>query len=100
VGDLVFQIELALLEALKLELVLDRIYGKAGDDVVEVAVLEVQLVDAAPEHFTVGRMYYHGLGSSIPTMTRPSIDLKKTKNERCRRPEEPMRAAILRSCFF
>ena len=59
--DLVLQKQLAFLQALELELVLDGINAKAGDDVVEVAVLEVQLVDALPEHFTVGRMYYHGL---------------------------------------
>jgi len=57
-SDLVFQVELALLETLKLELVLDGISAKAGDDVIEVSVLEVQLIDTLPEHFTVGRMYH------------------------------------------
>ncbi len=57
-GDLVLQVELALFQALELKLILNRVQREAGDDVVEVSVLEVQLIDTLPEHFTVGRMYH------------------------------------------
>jgi hypothetical protein len=79
VGDLVFQIQLALLEALELQLVLNSTLGKAGNDVIEVSVLEMQLIDALPEHFTVGRSYH---GQHLHTdLTESSIDPTKIKNE-------------------
>jgi hypothetical protein len=78
-GDLVFQIQLALLEPLELQLILNSTLGKAGNDVIEVSVLEMQLVDALPEHLTVGRSYH---GQHLHTdLTKVSIDPKKTKNE-------------------
>jgi hypothetical protein len=60
VSDLVFQMKLALLEALQLQLILDGALREAGYDVIEVSVLEVQLVDTLPEHFAVGGMH-HGM---------------------------------------
>ena len=70
-------------------------YGKAGDDVVEVAVLEVELVDAAPEHFTVGRMYYR----SIPANRRSMVCITEVHSPetvaRDLRPAGPGGAAIV-----
>jgi hypothetical protein len=43
---------------LQLQLVLNGALRKAGNDVIEVSVLQMQLVDALPEHFTVGGMYH------------------------------------------
>jgi hypothetical protein len=57
-GDLVLEVQLAFLEALELQLVLNGALRKAGNDVIEVSVLQMQLVDALPEHFTVGGMYH------------------------------------------
>jgi len=51
-------LKLALLEPLQLKLILDGACGQAGDDVIQVSVLEMQLVDTLPEHFAVGRMYH------------------------------------------
>jgi hypothetical protein len=58
VGDLVFEIQLALFEALELQLVLNGTLRKAGNYVIEVSVLQVQLINALAEHFTVGGMYH------------------------------------------
>jgi hypothetical protein len=58
VGDLVLEVQLAFLEALQLQLVLDGALREAGYDVIEVSVLEVQLIDTLPEHFTVGGMHH------------------------------------------
>jgi hypothetical protein len=63
--DLVFQQEFAFLEALQLQLVLRGALRKAGNDVIKVSVLGVQLMDLGPETIDVGGMY-HGVISSIP----------------------------------
>jgi hypothetical protein len=72
-------VQLAFLEALQLKLVLDGALREAGYDVIEVSVLEVQLIDALPEHFTVNGMHHW----QVPPyrLDGPSIDLKKIKNE-------------------
>src|SRR4026208_2241271 len=59
-GYLVFQEEFAFLEALQLDLVLRGALRQAGYDIVEIAVLYVQLVDSLLESFDVGGMY-HGV---------------------------------------
>jgi hypothetical protein len=51
-------VKLALLQPLQLKLILDGASREAGNDVIEVAVLEVQLIDTLPEHFAVGHMYH------------------------------------------
>ena len=56
--DLVFQVQLPFFEPLQLKLVLNGIDREAGDNVIEVSVLEVQLIDALPEPFTVDHMYH------------------------------------------
>src|SRR5687767_6598534 len=93
-GDLVLEVQLAFLEALQLELILDGALREAGYDVIEVSVLEVQLVEAVPEHFTVGGMY-HG---KVPAyrLAAPSIDLKKAKNRSVRCPVPACRSAWAR----
>jgi hypothetical protein len=92
--NLVFKVKLALLETLQLELVLDSALREAGNYVIEVAVLEMQLIDTLPEHFTVGGMYYHG---RLPPyrLDEFSIDLKKTKNETMR----PRSLRLFRAAF-
>jgi hypothetical protein len=71
-GDLVFQEELAFLEALQLQLILRGGLGEAGNDVIEVSVFGVQLMDPGPETFDVGGMY-HGVISSIPSRQCSSV---------------------------
>jgi hypothetical protein len=82
-----------------LELVLDRVLGKAGNDVIEVSVLQVQLIDTLAEHFTVGLMYYHGQNPPY-RLDASSIALKKTKNERLAGHREASLNFNLTSCFF
>jgi hypothetical protein len=77
-SDLVLQVKLALLQALELKLILDRIDREAGDYVIEVSVLEVQLVYALPEHFTVGRMY-HG---NVPPYRLDVLQYRPNKNKK------------------
>jgi len=43
--DLIFQQEFFLLKALQLQLVLSGFFSESGDDIVEIAVFEVQLGD-------------------------------------------------------
>jgi hypothetical protein len=71
-GDLVFQEELAFLEALQLQLILGGGLGEAANDVIEVSVFGVQLMDPGPETFDVGGMY-HGVISSIPSRQCSSV---------------------------
>jgi hypothetical protein len=54
---------------------------KAGNDVIKVSVLGVQLMDLGPETIDVGGMY-HGVISSIPAnKCSSSIDRIISKNE-------------------
>jgi hypothetical protein len=97
-GDLVLQVKLAFLEALQLQLVLDGALRKAGNNVIEVAVLKVQLVNALPEHFTVGGMYHgHFPHTDFDAL---SISLKKIKNEMLPGIGRLSGARVLRSCFY
>src|SRR5690349_18872915 len=76
--DLVLEVELAFLEALQLQLILDGALREAGYDVIEVPVLEVQLVDTLPEHFTVGGMY-HG---EVPPYRLDESQYRPKKNKK------------------
>jgi hypothetical protein len=49
-GDLVLEQELAALQALQLELVVDELVAEPLDDVVEIAVLDLELQDALLKH--------------------------------------------------
>jgi hypothetical protein len=57
-GDLVFQEELAFLEALQLDLVLGGALRQAGDYVIEVPVFRLQLIDSDLEGLDFGGMYH------------------------------------------
>jgi hypothetical protein len=57
-GDLVFDEEFAFLESLQLDLVLGGALCQAGDYVIEVSVLGMQLVDLYLETVDVGGMYH------------------------------------------
>jgi hypothetical protein len=61
-------------------------------------VLQVQLIDPAAEHFTVGGMY-HG---RVPPyrLDASSIDLKKIKNEAARRPPAAVWPHRFKALFF
>lgn len=92
-GDLVFQIQLALFEALELQLILNSTLGKAGNNVIEVSVLEMQLVDTLPEHFTVGRSYH---GNHLHTdLTIGQYRPKESKKRGARRGFQ----CLWRACF-
>jgi hypothetical protein len=72
-------VELAFFQALQLELILHGMLRKAGNDIIKVAVLEMQLIDALPQRFAIGHLR-HGR-FLLTDLTMNSIDLKKTKNE-------------------
>jgi hypothetical protein len=57
-GNLIFDEELAFLESLQLDLVLGGALRQAGDYVIEVPVLGMQLVDLDFETVDVGGMYH------------------------------------------
>jgi hypothetical protein len=79
--DLVFQEELAFLEALQLQLVLGGAMRQTGDDVIEVSMLYLQLVNSLLESLDVGGLY-HGRHPPHQRYARDSsIDPMISKNE-------------------
>src|SRR5688572_13640882 len=67
-GDLIFEIKLAFLETLQLELILGGALRESGDYIVEVAVLNVQLIDTFFERFDI--QGHHGWGPPFGSRTR------------------------------
>jgi hypothetical protein len=60
-GDLIFQRQLALLQALKLKLVERSLFGNAHDHIVEIAMLELERRQFLLQHF----LFVHGMGRTI-----------------------------------